>query len=109
MTSRLSFVGPAPGTADSLVVSVARRARSGPLRARLFVAESPYCSTQPPAPGRPSDSAAQRCGVVHLIRRHGGHRPFILAGMVTVIIPAHNEARVIGRLLKCLVRDARPR
>jgi glycosyltransferase involved in cell wall biosynthesis len=31
-----------------------------------------------------------------------------LPGVATVIIPAHNEARVIGRLLSQLVSDARP-
>jgi glycosyltransferase involved in cell wall biosynthesis len=35
------------------------------------------------------------------------HRPY-LPGVVTVIVPAHNEARVIGRLLSQLLSDARP-
>ena len=35
------------------------------------------------------------------------HRPY-LPGVATVIVPAHNEARVIGRLLSQLVSDARP-
>jgi glycosyltransferase involved in cell wall biosynthesis len=34
-------------------------------------------------------------------------RPY-LPGVATVIVPAHNEARVIGRLLGQLVADARP-
>ena len=35
-------------------------------------------------------------------------RPFILCVVITIIVPAHNEAAVIGRLLGQLVSDADP-
>lgn len=46
-----------------------------------------------------------------MIVRPGGHRrvrPAIICGVVSVIVPAHNEARVIGRLLGPIVSPALP-
>ena len=49
-----------------------------------------------------------RCALALASRSRRRHEPSILADVVTVIVPAHNEARVIGRLLGQLVSGAGP-
>src|SRR6266567_2477206 len=95
--ARCQTVVPGPSVARSSTSAVCCTCA-----ASMMMLRSPRCSAR----GRPHRC---RCGAD--LAASGGavvvSRPY-LPGVATVIVPAHNEARVIGRLLGQLVAGARP-
>ena len=47
-------------------------------------------------------------GLLTHVLPHGCHRSSILGDVVTIIVPAHNEGRVVGRLLGQLISGVGP-